>query len=161
MADLRELGDLEEIKQLKARYCLLLDAQEWEALRQLFTDDAQFAVGSGGYSSPDAFIANLRSNLAGESHVHVAHMPIIEFTGPDTARGLWSFSNRGALGHYQDEYVRGHDGWRISAMTMTWIHPPSAQLLRERKGQFAAVADRWSTLAAAWGRSGPTRRDAG
>jgi hypothetical protein len=150
--DVAQLADIEAIKQLKARYCLLLDAQEWDALLALFTTDAHFLVGSGEYDGAPAFIDNLRVNLAGESHVHTAQMPIIELTGADAARGLWSFSNRGALGHYQDEYVRAGDGWLISAMTMTWIHPPSEQLLRERKGQFVPVADRWRALAARWGR---------
>jgi hypothetical protein len=151
MQNEQRLADLEAIKQLKARYCLLLDAQEWDALRALFTGDARFSVGSGDYGDPDAFVGNLRAALTGESHVHVAQMPIIELTGPDSARGLWTFSNRGALGHYQDEYVRRDGGWRISAMTMTWIHPPSEELLRERKGQFAPVAERWKQIARAWG----------
>ena len=47
--DLTHLADIEAIKQLKARYCLLLDAQEWVDLRALFTDDARFSVGSGDY----------------------------------------------------------------------------------------------------------------
>jgi hypothetical protein len=149
--DPTHLADIEAIKQLKAHYCLLLDAQEWDDLRTLFTDDSRFSVGSGDYGDPDAFVDNLRDKLTGESHVHVASMPIIELTGPDSARGLWSFSNRGALGHYQDRYARTPEGWRISSMTMTWIHPPSEELLRTRKGQFAPVADRWQQLAADWG----------
>ena len=151
--DALQLAHMEAIKQLKARYCLLLDAQRWDDLLTLFVPDAHFSVGSGDYSSAAAFIDNLRVNLAGESHVHVAQMPIIEITGPDTARGLWSFLIRGALGHYQDEYVRDGEQWLIAAMTMTWIHPPSAELLRDRKGQFAAVADQWSALADTWGKS--------
>jgi hypothetical protein len=146
-----DLVAIEQIKQLKARYCLLLDAQEWEALAGLFVPDARFTVGSGAYSSAQAFIENLRANLSGELHVHVAQMPIIQLTGPDSARGLWSFSNRGALGHYDDEYVRLGERWLVAAMTMTWIIPPSEELLRTRRGQFAAVAERWRALAASWG----------
>jgi hypothetical protein len=145
------MDDIEAIKQLKARYCLLLDAQEWDDLRELFTDDCRFSVGSGDYDDPDAFVENLRAQLAGESHVHVATMPIVELTGPDAARGLWAFNNRGASGHYQDRYARTPQGWRIAAMTMTWIHPPSEELLRTRKGQFAERAERWQQLAADWG----------
>jgi SnoaL-like domain len=142
---------IEQIKQLKARYCLLLDAQEWTSLAALFTPDARFSVGSGDYTSTAAFIENLEASLSGESHVHTAHMPIIELVSADSARGLWSFSNRDALGHYQDEYVRVDGRWLISAMTMTWIIPPSQELLRDRKGAFAPVADRWRGLAAKWG----------
>jgi hypothetical protein len=150
MTTVQMLEDIERIKQLKARYCLLLDAQEWDRLSELFTPDAHFVVGSGEYDTTQAFVENLRNQLAGESHVHVAQMPIIELTGPGTARGLWSFSNRGALGHYQDEYVREDADWRIRAMTMTWIIAPSQDLLQERRGAFAAVADRWRTLVSVW-----------
>ena len=149
--DPAHLADIEAIKQLKARYCLLLDAQEWEDLRELFTDDCRFSVGSGDYDDPGAFVENLREQLTGESHVHVAAMPIVELTGPDEARGLWSFSNRGASGHYQDRYVRTPEGWRIARMRMTWIHAPSEELLRTRKGQFAEREERWKQLAADWG----------
>jgi hypothetical protein len=151
MRDLEELSAIEDIRAVKARYALLLDAQEWDRLRELFTDDCRFSVGSGDYDRPEQFIDNLRANLTGESHVHVAAMPLIELTSSTTARALWSFNNRGALGHYQDEYTLGEDGWRISAMTMTWIHPPSKQLLAERRGQFAPVADLWKMLAARFG----------
>ena len=150
MDDVRRLLELEEIKQLRARYCLLLDAQAWDALRALFTDDCRFEVGSGSYSNPDDFVANLREHLTGESHVHVVSMPVIEHTGPDTARGFWAFSNRGALGHYQDEYRREGGVWKISSLTMTWIHPPSEELLETRKGQFEP--ERWKPLAERWGR---------
>jgi hypothetical protein len=146
-----QLVEIEQIKQLKARYCLLLDAQEWAELERLFTPDARFEVGSGSYLSASAFVENLRKRLAGESHVHIAQMPIIELTGPDRARALWTFSNRGALGHYEDEYVRTEAGWRISATTMIWIIPPSEELLRDRRGAFAPVAERWRFLAGKWG----------
>ena len=150
---LQDLIDLEAIRQLRARYCLLLDALAWEDFETLFTPDCRFSVGSGDYEGAPAFVAALSKNLAGELHVHVAQMPILEITGPGKAKGFWSFNNRGALGHYQDEYVRGDDGaWRFSSMTMTWIVPPSEALLRERKGQFAAVADRGRQLAGRWGR---------
>ena len=154
----RELADIEQIKQLKARYCLLLDAQEWAQLERLFVPDARFEVASGTYSSAGAFVENLRASLAGESHVHVAQMPIIELTGPDSARALWTFSNRGALGHYEDEYVRTDAGWRISASTMIWIVPPSDELLRDRRGAFAPVAERWRSLAGTWGPPRPPAR---
>jgi SnoaL-like domain len=95
--DPARLADIEAIKQLKARYCLLLDAQEWDGLRELFTDECTFSVGTGDYDDPDAFVENLRENLTGESHVHVAAMPIVELTGPDSAPR----AERGAAGHAQ------------------------------------------------------------
>jgi hypothetical protein len=150
-ADVRRLLDLEEIRQLKARYCLLLDAQEWDELRRLFADDATANVSSGHHASADEFVAAVRSGLTGNLHVHFAQMPIIEIDG-DRARGLWGFSNRGALGHYQEEYRREPDGWKIASIEQTWIVPPSEELLRLRTGAFHTAADRWRELAARWAR---------
>ena len=35
------LWDIEQIKQLKARYFRLLDAKDWDAFAELFTDDCE------------------------------------------------------------------------------------------------------------------------
>jgi len=37
---LQELKDIEALKQLKARYCHLVDAADWDALDTLWTEDA-------------------------------------------------------------------------------------------------------------------------
>jgi hypothetical protein len=154
VADTNEWRDVEAIKRLRAQYCLLLDAKDWSALRKIFADDLRARVrddGTGDFTSADDFLEYLH-HLADELHTHVAMMPIIEFTGPDTAHGLWAFSNRDAYGHYQEEYIRQDDGgWLISSLTMTWIIPPSEELKRTRKGAFQPVAERWRSLAAAWG----------
>src|ERR1700750_1383518 len=111
--EVQRLLDIEAIKQLRARYCLFLDAQEWDELRALFVDDARAVISSGTHESADALIASMSERLTGEDHVHIAAMPIIEVDG-DTARGLWSFNNRGALGHYQEEYRRVDGDWKIA-----------------------------------------------
>ena len=155
---LQRLLDLEAIRQLKARYCLLLDAQEWEELRRLFVDDTRANVSSGSYETADDFVGALRRGLTGDSHVHFAQMPIIEVDG-DAARGLWGFSNRGALGHYQEEYRRDDGTWKIAAIEQTWIIPPSEELLRTRKGAFHETADRWRQLAGRWARPRPPAQE--
>ncbi|SRR6266851_2039211 len=146
----QRLLDIEEIKQLKARYCLLLDTHDWDQFRTLFTDDLNAEVGSGNYSTADAFVQRLRGALSDESHAHFAYMPIIEITGEGAARGLWAFSNRSALGHYEERYRKQGGSWRIAAIKMTWIIPPSEDLMRERKGAFPEVAEHWQSVAANW-----------
>jgi ketosteroid isomerase-like protein len=37
---IQELSDRVEIEQLMARYCHALDNRDWDALRQVFTEDA-------------------------------------------------------------------------------------------------------------------------
>ena len=150
-AAVRRLLDIEEIKQLKARYCLLLDTQDWSELRRLFVDDARAKVSSGMHESADALVASFEARLTGNSHCHFAQMPIIEVDG-DNARGLWGFSNRGALGHYQEEYRREDGVWKISFIQQTWIIPPSEELLRIRTGTFHEQADQWHAIAEGWKR---------
>lgn len=151
----QRLLDIEAIKQLKARYCLFLDSQQWDDLRALFVDDARAVVSSGGHDSADSLVNSMRERLTGEDHVHFATMPIIEVDG-DTARGLWGFSNRGALGHYQEEYRKVDGEWRIAAIEQTWIHAPSEELREGRKGAFHHVADQWHAIASRWsGRQPP------
>ena len=40
--DVQRLLDLEQIRQLKARYCRFIDTKQWQLLRTLFTDGARF-----------------------------------------------------------------------------------------------------------------------
>src|ERR1700760_1630374 len=107
----------------------LLDNEAVKQLRARFVDDARAVISSGTHESADALIASMSERLTGEDHVHIAAMPIIEVDG-DTARGLWSFNNRGALGHYQEEYRRVDGDWKIAVIEQTWIHAPSEELRR-------------------------------
>ena len=156
MNENERLAAIEDIKALRARFARCMDTKQWVAMHDTISNDCVFDARMEGvvddlWIGAEDIVANIRRNLETAVSVHHAHMPEIEITSPTTARALWSFNNRGALGHYQDEYALGDDGWRISAMTMTWIHPPSKRLLAERRGQFSPVADLWKTLAARFG----------
>ena len=39
-SDVQRLLDLEQIRELKARYCRFIDTKQWQLLRSLFTDGA-------------------------------------------------------------------------------------------------------------------------
>jgi len=126
---LQRLLDIEEIKQLKARYFRLMDTKCWEDWGFVFAKDAVMEV-------PEANVVNngraeivqqVSSVLEGVRTVHHGHMPEIEITGPDTARGTWAMfdyvewppsDSRGRVGlqgfgHYREEYVREDGQWRI------------------------------------------------
>ena len=94
---LRRLIDVEEIKQLKARYFRLMDTKRWDEYGSVFAKDAVMEV-------PEANVVNngraeivraVSKVLEGVRTVHHGHMPEIEFTGPDTARGIWAMLMRG------------------------------------------------------------------
>jgi hypothetical protein len=76
----------------------------------------------------EAIVAAVSGALIGTQTVHHGHMPEIEITGPDTARGTWAMfdyvewprSESGerigltGYGHYLEEYIREDGEWRIA-----------------------------------------------
>jgi SnoaL-like protein len=139
-AAVQRLLDLEAIKQLKARYFLYMDTKEWDGWRELFTTDVRI---EGTKQAPDAtrddFVAGVRDALTGVRTCHQGHTPIIEFTGEDTARGVWAmwdellfedghpwsegFPRRLGYGHYEEEYRKEGGEWRISFLRLArlWV----------------------------------------
>jgi SnoaL-like domain len=131
--DSTALLEIEALKQLKARYCRLLDAKDWTAWRQIFTDDFISDTSPAGgkrIEGADPFVAYTRSNLEKPSQVtaHQVHAPEIELTSPTTARGIWAledvvrlapgFNLRG-YGHYHETYEKIEGQWLIKTSTLT------------------------------------------
>jgi hypothetical protein len=131
----QKLWEIEQIKQLKARYLRCLDEHRWDELRGLLTDDFQMIVNldpSGDniykFNSVDDFIGQVSASLEGVSHVHHGHMPEITLEGEDRASGVWAMNDylvhpqqvTNGYGHYRERYVRGADGaWRIAHLHLT------------------------------------------
>jgi hypothetical protein len=131
-------ADVYEIQKLKARYFRLMDTKQWERFGELFTEDLKFYIASDPSHGPDeptfagrqALVGYLAASHPGKVTVHQGHMPEIEFTGEDTATGVWAMFDwvddpgRGGawqgFGHYHEQYVRGPDRrWRISEVRLT------------------------------------------
>ena len=122
--------DLEAIKQLKARYFRFLDTKDWEAWGSVFATDALMEVPEADVveHGREAIVSAVSAALEGTTTVHHGHMPEIELTGPDSARGIWAMfdyvewpgggdGGRVGLqgyGHYHEEYVRQDGEWRIA-----------------------------------------------
>jgi uncharacterized protein (TIGR02246 family) len=130
---LRRLLDIEEIKQLKARYFRYLDTKRWDAWGTVFTPDAVMEVPEADMVNHgrDEVVRAVSTALEGTRTVHHGHMPEIVITGPDTARGTWAMSDfvewqsagdqRAGLrgyGHYLEEYVRQDGEWRIARLRL-------------------------------------------
>jgi hypothetical protein len=128
------LEAIEEIKQLKARYCALCDAKyDPEGLAALFVPDGVWDGGShfGRHVGQDA----IRSHFAGVSGdivfaAHLAVNPVITLHDADTATGTWRLimpctvragggaEARWLLGEYTDEYVRLDGAWLFRLLTV-------------------------------------------
>ena len=127
-AELQHLRDIEEIRQLRARYFLYVDHQEWERWgREILTDDFHFESDGGVQDGRDVVVTQVGRALSSAQTVHHGHTPLIEITGPDTATGVWAMNDYVNLpadgsgvvlrgyGWYHDEYVRTPAGWRLKA----------------------------------------------
>ena len=124
------LDEIEAIKQLKARYFRLMDTKQWEQFGAIFTEDATLAA------SPDPnetfrgradIVRRVSAALREATTVHHGHMPEIELTGADTARGIWAMYDFVDLpqlvlhgwGHYHEEYAKQAGAWRIRSSRLT------------------------------------------
>ena len=119
------LADIEELKQLKARYAAACDnSYDADAIAELFTEDAVWDGGMMGYAETREGIRAFFENAPNvvEFAVHGLSNPIIEIDG-DRATGQWYLHQpmtlKGAdacfwfCAVYHDEYVRAADGWKF------------------------------------------------
>lgn len=125
------MDDVEAIKMLKARYFRTMDTKDWPAMRQVFTDDVTIdTTESGGnvVSGGEEFLVFLKVAIGDVITVHHGHMPEIEVTSPDTARGVWAMedmlrwpdgSELHGYGHYHEEYVKIGGEWKIRSSRLT------------------------------------------
>lgn len=121
------LVDIELIKQLKARYCRLIDERDWAAWGQVFTEDCQVQYTSRVLEGRDVVVAYSTKALAGSTSVHVSHLPEIVIDSPGRATGIWAmfdyvegpgFRLHG-FGRYFEKYAKGEDGaWRIAVLRL-------------------------------------------
>jgi len=132
------LYDLEQIKQLKARYCRFVDTKQWSRLTNLFAPDTRFdGFGSAPTGATVAdFIAGISQRLAHVVSIHHCHTPEITLTSETTARGIWPMVDylqfppdqppREApdsigfvgWGYYEEEYRKVDDGWRFTFLRL-------------------------------------------
>ena len=125
---LRQLLDIEQIKQLKYRYFRGIDTADAELLAGVFTDDASIDLRGGTYrcqfDGKEAILEFLAAAFHNESAAcHQGHHPEIAVTGANAATGTWylqdifiDFSRnivtRGSA-FYRDRYVRQGGEWKV------------------------------------------------
>jgi hypothetical protein len=156
---LRRLLDIEEIRQLKARYILFLDGHRYTDLRALFTDDVQFRAVGGSpmpqfegrpFLTLDEWLEAVRTERDGKLRFHLVHTPLIELTSDATAHALWPFSSSALRGYYDEEYRREADRWKISSVFTKMIIPHDVTRLEpeaaasSRVEVIAELGERWT-----------------
>ncbi len=152
---MQQLLDIEAIKRLKARYFRTLDRQDWDGFASVFAADAVLDVPEAGLvrNGRDEIATSVGKALTGAQTVHHGHMPEIELTGPDTARGIWAMADyvewpasesgervgfRG-YGHYKEDYVREDGEWQIARTHLVRLRvdpledPPGTAAIRPQR----------------------------
>src|SRR5579864_2311647 len=125
---------------LKAKYCRFLDTKDWAGYADLFAEDFELDVPTGGdpmiVRGREAAVRFIRSCVEHATTAHQVHNPEIEVDG-DTARATWAMNDRviwgedrvGSMaeaghvgyGHYRERYVRKDGRWRIAASQLRYL----------------------------------------
>ena len=114
----QEQEDIESIKQLRVRYCLYVDTQDWAAMANLFVEDAVWDGGPfgryEGRAKIEEFLRGLPRTLA--FSLHYVMNPIVELQGEERATGVWYVLELCTMvegnqavwgtGRYEEQYVK-------------------------------------------------------
>jgi len=135
---IEQLNDIEDIKQLKARYCRLIDQKQWSELESDFVTDAaiEIAGAPGGaddtqrFTSAHEFIDALSKLMGPLVSVHQVHAPEIEILDEQNARGTWTVADRLVFpagsplkvlqgwGIYHETYKKKSGRWQIASVRL-------------------------------------------
>jgi ketosteroid isomerase-like protein len=130
---LQRLWDLEQIKQLKARYFRFIDLKDWDAFADLFTDDCIHHLPQGPTVGNEEYLRDMPRHLDDGITTHHGHMPEITFLSDTEAEGIWAMfdyvqvtsatgtqTSIQGYGHYYETYRKCDDGaWRITSKRNT------------------------------------------
>lgn len=134
----QEMVDREAIKELKARYCRLLDTKDYDGFRKVFTDDAHFGrvAGVPVDFGIDTFMEKVQEMADGLVSVHHAHLPELWFDSPTEAHGTWAVADSGewapdpetgdrqgvkGYGRYDETYRKVDGQWKIASLNLSYL----------------------------------------
>lgn len=122
------LADRAELQEVKHEYCYATDELDVERILETFTPDGRLVVPiydpiEGHEEIREYFEWFAEQEY--ETRAHNVFNPILEIDG-DTAAGEWYYVVLYTLpggnlevghGHYEDEFVRTDDGWKLASVT--------------------------------------------
>jgi hypothetical protein len=125
LSPLDRLLALRAIDDVIGRYCQLFDDQQWDALTELWTEDAAFVVEDVAFEGRDVLMEFLRTCLpAGYESKHMISPPVVELAedgrrATATTDVVWIAQNfeNAIVARYDDVLVDDGHGWRIQRRT--------------------------------------------
>ena len=135
MEMLDRLFAIEEIKQLRARYCRGIDTKDWDLLASTLAPDVELDLPSlraGGREvrGTEAFLSLVKEWFGSAPSLHANHLPEIALLSPDRATGIWAQEHYlGPLykagvhhghgyGYSHDEYARIEGEWKVAKVRL-------------------------------------------
>ncbi|HEY4175169.1 MAG TPA: nuclear transport factor 2 family protein [Rhodopila sp.] len=122
------MSDKDEIRELLARYCFALDADRFEDMAALFTQDGMWETAFGTGKGRAGIVAQARSIATGERprRVHLTTNIVIDLDGDTaTARSNWALVQNSAAGPvigsggaYADRLVKVDGEWFFKHRTI-------------------------------------------
>ncbi|MGP4012929.1 nuclear transport factor 2 family protein [Streptomyces sp. 4N124] len=132
--------DLDQIRELRARYVRYADTKQWEKMVGVFTDDAvmRFRNVDGTLANvvtAGEFAKTIGDRVGAGQPIHHLFTHEVTFTSDTTAQGVWAMEDRiyhdreahpeapfsflHGFGHYHDTYRKVDGEWRISDCELT------------------------------------------
>ncbi|MGB3623641.1 nuclear transport factor 2 family protein [Ketobacter sp. MCCC 1A13808] len=124
------MNDLEQISAVLVRYATGIDSRDWDLFRTCFTQDCQLDYGViGRWNSCDEVTAYMIRAHSGPSLHRLSNFDIRIDGDRAWCRtyvdalvfGPGGIGSAHAIGYYDDELVRGADGWKIARRRHTSI----------------------------------------
>jgi uncharacterized protein (TIGR02246 family) len=122
------MADKDEIRELLARYCFCLDAEDFEAMAQLFTSDGVWETDFGIGTGRDGIVTHARSLQTGPRprRIHLTTNIVITLHGETaTALSNWALVQNGRSGPsvgsggaYRDQLVKVEGRWHFKRRTI-------------------------------------------
>ena len=125
------MSDRDEISDVLIRYATGIDRKDWPLFRTVFTDDCELDYGEiGTFTGVDAIteFMDQAHSMAGHT-MHRLTNQVIAVDGDkaearthvDALIMLDANFGANAVGFYDDELVRGDDGWRVARRRFTQV----------------------------------------
>ena len=120
------------VSEVVLRYAMAIDARDWDLLASCFTDDCEADYGSiGQWSSAAELVASMRDvhEPLGLTLHRITNQLVRQDSNVVTARSYVDAlvllpdqtSGTNAIGYYDDELVRGGDGWKVARRRFTMV----------------------------------------
>ena len=132
---LRAVEDKDEIRELAARYCVVIDHKERDALKAMFTEDSRFYSANGlmdgqGIDGVMEVLSGRWDNIAMSYHVTHGHTIELDPNDPDRATGVAASHAEVLRGGkpmrsallYDDVYRRVDGRWRFAERKLSFYY---------------------------------------